>query len=214
MPRITANDFLNAFREQWSRAVKDDHARVSRSYCGDSTWTEFMLDGDKSLLRRVAESLSMRMVPSPDVQEKEWYKWDCIYYKGTEEEGRQPWFPANPMVRYGNFPAYIEAVIEHENKKNVEQEMYKLLMLIRSPLKVLIMYDEYPVLNGLTDKLTELLSMGVMADSEWPEAIGTEYLFLIGKLAQGEAMPCWRYMIASSGQFGARMSPEGFLRHL
>ena len=205
MPRITANEFLNAFREQWLRMVEDDRARVSTSYCGARSWTNFMRDADDALLRRIAAALSMRM-------EREWYNWDCIYHAGNE-----------PMIPYGTFTACIDAAIEHENDcGSVEQEMYKMRMLLCSPLKVLIMYDgfharrdlrdRYP--NGVTDKLTELLDMGIQADTEWPEAEGTEYLFLIGKQEQGDDLPHWRYLVARSGQFRDSEPPSECLRPL
>ena len=205
MPRITAEQFLDAFREEWSWAVKEDRERVAESYRSSPTRTNFMRDADDALLRRIADRLDMTM-------EREWYRWDCIYHAGND-----------PVIEYGTFTACIDAAIEHENNcGSVEQEMYKMRMLLCSPLKVLIMYDgfharrdlrdRYP--NGVTDKLTELLDMGTQADTEWPEAEGTEYLFLIGKQEQGDDLPHWRYLVARSGQFRDSKPPSDCLSDL
>ncbi|MDE0095059.1 MAG: hypothetical protein OXS40_01570 [Gammaproteobacteria bacterium] len=199
MPRITAKQFLDAFRKEWFRAVEEDRVNVAESYCAGSTWTGFMLDGDDSLLRRVAESLSMTM-------EREWYRWDCIYHAGND-----------PMIPYGTFTACIDAAIEHEgNPGSAEQEMYKMRMLLCSPLKVLITYDTFPARepNGMSDKLAELLDIGIRADTEWPEAEGTEYLFLVGKQEQGDDLPHWRHMVAGSGRFRDCKPPSDCLRPL
>ena len=75
------------------------------------------------------------------------------------------------------YPYHLDAVIEHENAKHPENEMWK-LMLLRSPLKVIIFYDHCKV--DLSDKLTELKKMLEKANAAFPENKKTEYLFIIG----------------------------------
>ena len=114
------------------------------------------------------------------------------------------------LLPYGYYPAGVDVAIEHENGSDVEQEMYKMLMLIRSPLRVPIFYDYSECekednenkQNWLWNKFNELLEIGHMVEVEWPEAENTEYLFLVGNQIEVGELLCWRYLVVKSGEFG------------
>ncbi len=204
--KITAEQFLDAFREQWKEAVEDNPEGIKQSYCSDSTWTGFMKANRNSLLRRVSEKLSL------DVG-MEFQTLDCVYYKKE----------SNQIEGYESFAACLDVIIEHENQVTVEFEMWKFL-IFRSPLKVLIFYDwsEYEKerserrRNWLSDKLVRLLKMGSEFGVRWPEAEDTEYLFLVGnRLEEGE-IPQWRHMTIKSRDFEwrSKLSPSEYLQPL
>ena len=121
--RVRADLFLEAFREEWQVTGQDNN----KAFDSDRTWSDFMLNSDDSFLGRVSSRLSLEIC-------KEWYRWDCVYYMDIKKSNLLP---------YGYYPAGVDVAIEHENGEFVEEEMYKMLMLIRSPLRVLIFYD-YP----------------------------------------------------------------------
>ena len=188
--RVPANRFLEAFREEWQATGQDNN----KAFDSDRTWSDFMLNSDDSFLGRVSSKLSLEIC-------REWYRWDCVYYMDIKKSNLLP---------YGCYPACVDVAIEHENGSDVEQEMYKMLMLIRSPLRVLIFYD-YPECemedsenkqNWLRNKFNELLEIGHMVEVEWPEAENTEYLFLVGNQIEVGELLCWRYLVVKSGEFG------------
>lgn len=206
--KISADRFLEAFREQWK---EEDPDEIIETYNNNENWTEFMLGnvtgnqiGDV-FLNRVAKRLLMTM-------DREWRKLDCVYYK---KESCQ-------IDGDDRTPACLDAIIEHENDADVEQEMYKLL-IFRSPLKVLMFNDwnEDEKTSGereewLNSRLGELLKMGSEFEARWPEAYDTEYLFLVGNRLKEGGMPRWRYMTVRSGEFErrSRLSPSEFLQLL
>lgn len=148
-----------------------------------------MLEGDDPFLGRVCEEVSSE-INQKLVLDTEWYRWDGVYYVDIDRSN---------LFHYGYFPATIDVAIEHENGKNVEQEMYKMLMLIRCPLKVLIFYDHGAIWLGT--KVAELMNMGRKVELEWPEAENTEYLFLVGRRADEGNVPYWRSLVVESGEF-------------
>lgn len=190
--KITAEQFLDAFREQWK---KEDPIEIRNSYQEEKDWTGFMLGTmdsmEKGFLYRVSEKLSVDMG-------REWYTLDCVYYKmeSSQVEGHE------------TRPARLCAIIEHENSGKVAEEMWKLL-LFGSPLKILIFYDyredekENCELkkNWLDSNLEELLKMGSAFGYEWPEGDDTEYLFLVGSQVGDTDMPRWSHMSVKSEDF-------------
>ena len=195
--KITAEQFLDAFRKQWK---EEDQEEIIQLYSSNGDWTEFMLGSitgnriGNVFLNRVAKRLSMTM-------DREWYKLDCVYY---DRESSQ-------IPGKDRYPACLDAIIEHENDGDVEYEMYKLL-LFRSPLKVLIFYDwredemktSEQKRNWLNSKLRELFRMGSEIEVRWPEADDAEYLFLVGNRAGEGDMPRWRHLTVKSGEFFQR----------
>lgn len=170
---ISAWQFCDVFREQWKR---EDAGIIHPIYLDARPWTEFML----GFLNRVSEKLSLQMA-------RQFYYLDCVYYqKETNVYGN------------GGYPACLQVLIEHENRRDVETEMYKLLMF-RSPLKVLIFYDHDE--TWLQKKLSTLLKMRQRVDGYWAEADNTEYLFLIGNREDENQLPRWRYLIVNGGRF-------------
>ena len=209
--KISADRFLEAFREQWK---EEDPDEIIETYNNNENWTEFMLARtnretrpiEQSFLYRVANRLSMDM-------DREWYTVDCVYYKKESSQ----------IKGKDSYPACLDAVIEHENGEKIEEEMYRLL-IFRSPLKILICYDyredekeeSEQNRNWLNSKLQELLKMGSEFDARWPEANDTEYLFLVGNRLEEGGMPRWRYMTVRSGEFERRsgLSPSESLQLL
>ena len=192
--KISAGQFLDAFRDQWKEAVEDNPEGIRRSYRNGKAWTGFMLADENALIRRLSERLSF------DVG-MEFQTLDCVYYrkKFRQKAGHEP------------FAAFLDVIIEHENGAGVEEEMWKLLFF-HSPLKVLVFYDwdENEKVRGekrgnwLSDRLTELLRMGSDFDAWWPEADDTEYLFLVGNRLEEGALPHWRHMTVRSSDFERR----------
>jgi hypothetical protein len=80
----------------------------------------------------------------------------------------------------------IHALIEHERNYDPEVEMWKLIHW-RSPLKVLMFYDWAESEKVTTDrqqwvssKLTRFGEMLSTVNTFHPEAISTQYLYLVG----------------------------------
>ena len=98
------------------------------------------------------------------------------------------------------YPSLLPVIIEHEhNLEKVEEEMWKLIFW-RSPLKILISYDwnedekkTEKRKNLLADKLEELSKMLIAANRAYPEAKGTEYLFIIGNRDDVQSDIKWRW---------------------
>ena len=97
------------------------------------------------------------------------------------------------------YPSQLHVLIEHENGRNIEEEMWKLLFW-RAPLKVLIFYDwneDDKSTKGrnswLTEKLNILLEMRDRGNKQFPENKSTEYLFIIGNRKNSESEVSWRW---------------------
>lgn len=204
--KITAGQFLDAFRDQWKDALDNDLEGIRQSYCNDRTWTGFMMADENALFRRLSGRLSF------DVG-MEFQTLDCVYYRKE----------SNQIEGHESFAACLEVIIEHENGERVEEELWKLL-LFRSPLKVLVFYDwnesekerSERKRTWLSDKLSGLLRMGAEFGARWPESDDTEYLFLVGNRLEEGALLHWRHMTVKSGDFErrSRMPPSEYLNRL
>ena len=178
--KVSARHFRKAFCKEWQQRVTDPAKKqqLLDAFQERRTWTDYMLGKKQdALLRRIADALPLRMV-------RERYTLDTAYYDTDSN--------------------LLEVLVEHENGRSVQKEMWKLLMW-RAPLKVLIFYDQ-PEEDWLTRKLAELFEMGKDVDGHWPEASNAEYLFLVGQtLHQGE-VPVWRYWHVADGNWPDRPS--------
>ena len=162
---ITADEFCDAWCSTWK--TKDKDQSLSDQFTGDGTWgkwTERMLAGDNSFLVCVVKKL-MGACPYKYVHEGGIHVDMCVV--ADKDKG----YPNS------GYPYLWDILIEHENDKRPENEMWK-LMLLRSPLKVIIFYDHCKV--DLSEKLTELREMLKKANAAFPENKKTEYLFIIG----------------------------------
>ena len=199
--KVTAKQFRKEFHKLWNEEKERKREVILGAYPNKKPWTKFMLGSDNSFLDRLSKGL-VSNEQSFEIA-KEWMKMDCVYYKEKPN-----------LIENDKYPACLDVYIEHENKGDVEKEMWKLL-LCRSPLKVLIFYDhpEYDKntetnQNWLQNKLAKLLWMGQKVDDEWPEADNTEYLFLVGNRVNKRGCPQWRYLIVESGNF-RKVSEQG-----
>ena len=209
--RVSAKRFSEMFAELWNEKVGRNREAIREAFSNNTSRTEFMLGRkqtpcERTFLGRLSAKLDLTM-------DRGWYTLDAVYYEETSslQENRN---------RNYVFPACMDVIIEHENGKDVETEMWKLLMF-RSPLKVLIFYDYDEAdktterrKNWLTGKLKQLSDWYTAVDSLWPEAGNTEYLFLIGNRTTAEPTPVWRYAIAKRivihGTGALRTSPPFF----
>ena len=130
--KITADRFLDAFREQWK---EEDPDEIIETYSNNENWTEFMLGnvtgnqiGDV-FLNRVAKRFLMTM-------DREWRKLDCVYYKkeSSQIKGKE------------SYPACLDAVIEHGWRymtvRSGEFERRSRLSPSESPATALILNSE------------------------------------------------------------------------
>ena len=190
---VTAKAFRQAFAEQWQNDLADNEPSLLAARPNPTNRTDYMLKGTKrkaALLARVAHSLSLNMTT-------ERFYLDAIFYK--EEPDLLPDKPNNI------YPARFEVLIEHENGRHPEEEMYKLL-LWRAPLKVLIFYDRGVLQQEwLTEKLTKMFEIGKAVDKRWPEAATTKYLFLIGQTVWKREVPHWRYVYVQNGRWPKKL---------
>ena len=119
---------------------------------------------------------------------REFYSLDGLFYH------KEP-----NLVDPGIYPAGFKAIIEHENKDRVEEEMWKLLMW-RGPLKVLFFYDKekqrYETKAAwLADKFQRLGRMAETMHRRWPEGTDSQYLFVVGSPPARGQVPRWRYFL-------------------
>jgi len=188
---VASEDFRNAFAEQWAEDVTLRTNDILQAYPHEKPWTQYMLTGQDSLLSRML----VRLAPGaarPLAMTREFYTLDAVFYK----TGETTYDPGGDAL----YPDCLRVLIEHENKGDVEREMYKLLMF-RSPLKVLIFYDyrdderdrNKAKATWLSKKLDTLQRMRTAVNRCCEEAVNTEYLFLIGNRAGPNEMPAWRY---------------------
>ena len=192
---VSAQDFLNAFSQQWCADRKRRRQAIQHAYQDDERWTDYMLgehrpDFPNTFLDRLAKKLSQKAL-------RERQNLDVVYYTKTARNAPQD----KDMIR----PACLNVIIEHENDEDVEKEMWKLLMW-RAPLKVLIFYDWPPWRKTTTDrenwrkdKLGKLFDLGREVDTLCPEAAKTTYLFLSGQLPQRDALPVWSFLVVQGG---------------
>ena len=210
MKKVSAEDFCKAFAEQW-REELSSRRDIRHFYEDDTRWTEKML-GEKtscsqSFLRTLAKRLSLAMG-------REWYTLDAVYYEKKEKDS-YIYCPTDG----GPYPDCLHVIVEHENREDVETEMWKLLMF-RSPLKVLIFYDYRDdckttpkTKDWLDEKLRKLFEMGRAVERACPEADNVEYLFIVGNRFAATDTPRWRYCVVERGGF-ERDGGEDCLRSL
>ncbi|MDE0028065.1 MAG: hypothetical protein OXU42_01505 [Deltaproteobacteria bacterium] len=187
--RVSARRFCRVFAKLWKEEVEQNREAIREAFSKGKSQTTYMLATSKTpcectFLGRLSEKLNFTMA-------RGWYTLDAVYYdKNSSLQDR--------LGRKYVFPACMDVIIEHENnRRDVGTEMWKLLMW-RSPLKVLIFYDNDEADNTwLTEKLKKLLGWCTEVDSKWPEADNTEYLFLVGIRTAVEPLPAWHYAIAS-----------------
>ncbi len=200
---LTARQFAKEFIHLWNYDVSDEQKRkdIINKYSSPKDWTEFMQSGDDSFLCRLGKKLSFKV-------SREWGKIDAVYYAPDDRYHYDDLF-SHPEAVY---PKCLRAIIEHENNEKLQEEMHKLL-LWRAPLKVLIFYD-YPERDKkenenhdkwLKDKLAALFKLGEAVNAAWPEAQGTEYLFLVGNQVQENEPepPVWRHLIVKGIEFNS-----------
>ncbi len=202
---ISSQDFLEAFGNVWHHqtASDDSCAAVAQAYRGNKSWTHFVLAEDVGLLAKVAKRLQQRLGLEHLGHYREWGRIDAMYAGGQDLLTMDKPGPAD------GYPDKIYAVIENENGGDVEQEMYKLILL-RAPLKVLMFCDwaeDEREANPdkriwLPQKLRHFEKMLAAFQSFWPEHEGTEYLFLVAARRSGIARhqpPMWRSWIFLGG---------------
>ena len=179
---ITADKFRKAWCKVWEGKGEKVRKNISKKLSGDEgtwrEWTDCMLAGDNSFLACVAKKLGFQQ--------------DCTktnYYQVEYDR-----FDMALLSNHNNgYPVMLDVLIEHENDKCPENEMWK-LMLRRSPLKVIVFYfhshfDRIPPKSGkieLPEKLDELREMLIDANNAFRENENTEYLFIIGSVNRGE----------------------------
>ena len=191
---VSAQDFLKAFSQQWRADWKNKRKAIQHAYQDDERWTAYMLgkkkeDFSDTFLDRLAKELRQKAL-------RERQNLDVVYYTKTARNA-----PQGKMIR----PACMNVIVEHENKGDVEKEMWKLLMW-RAPLKVLIFYD-WPEWrktttgreNWLKDKRSKLFHLGREVDTLCPETGKTTYLFLVGQPPRPDAPPVWWCQVVQGG---------------
>ena len=182
---MTIDDFMEAFGQEWFERTRDvaSRDRIAQAYEHDGTWTDFMLGRGQpnGFLSAVGKRLK-RCVG------KEIFSLDCVLYREAPQ-----------VIGYGVYPAGYDVIIEHENREQVEQEMWKQIMW-RSPLKVLI-FDDYrddvreaneKMARWLDCKIAELRAMVEQARQWWPENEASEYLLIVGSVSRSGDLPKWR----------------------
>ena len=207
---VTASEFFDAFKECWKEEAVDSKTGVMRPSVfdaynnSDQTWTDFMLGEKEGIedsflykvkdkltgLSKVKEKLSDRS-KEPFKMGREWHKMiDAHFYSGKNLFGPEG----------SEYPPIVDVFIEHENIEGVETEMWRLLLL-RSPLKVIIFYDNYEEnkekdstkAKWLTEELCKLAKMATREKNLWPENKDTEYLFIVGsRKNKNDTQVCWR----------------------
>jgi len=167
---ITPDKFIEAWRTVWLRVLESERAEVTTKFCGKiKSWTEFMLTGDNSFLRRVGCLLLDGNADAKVIRESYGMVDIC--------------FVAN---NNGGYPERIDVMVEHENQSDVENEMWKLIFL-RSPLKVIVCYNH----RNIESKLKQCWEMLRRANERFPENPDTRYLFIVGCFADNELH--WRW---------------------
>ena len=166
---ITAQEFEEAFRSQWeedrcSRELEIKHLIKKCWNKPVGPWTKFMLEENEPFFYRVLQKLEREDMGFcyGKGSAAERYRLDCAYHH------------CKSFYEDYDYPFCMDVLIEHENDKYIEEEMWRLLM-VRSPLKVLVCYDV------LKNKLDELAYMARRVDKNWQEAEETEYLIIIGR---------------------------------
>lgn len=187
MQPITAEAFAQAFHTAWQEACAFDRPGLMASYAGCREYTRRMLESDTAIITRTFSLLRDRVGADPTLALRhQWYTLDAVLIAGTNLFGQDM-----------SYPSRLEALIEHENGDNWEEEMWKLLFW-RAPLKVLIGYDYCEAdyahackIDGeartkgdwLPHKISKLRDMHQTVTAWHPES-NTQYLLLVGNKAR------------------------------
>lgn len=189
---VSVQDFRNAFFQQWNADRKSRGRTLRDAYRNATGRTAYMLgkkgDFSKTFFDRLSRRLDQKALP-------ERQNLDIVYYTTKAQN-----ICHEERIR----PARLNVIIEHENGKKVEEEMWKMLMW-RAPLKVLVFYDwsdnerknKPEKARWLEDKLIALFDMRHEVDALWPEANETAYLLLVGRSPKRGEPPCWWYYDSS-----------------
>lgn len=200
---VSVQDFLKAFSQQWNADLQENCKARQDAYRDGKEWTDYMLGEKKAdfpgrFFDRLAEKLHQQTIAQRQ-------NLDVVYYTTKVQ---------NICHKRRIRPACFNVIIEHENGEEVEEEMWKLLML-RAPLKVLVFYDRPPWCktatgreNWLKDKLRKLDALRQEVNREWPEADKTTYLFLVGRPLEASGLPLWSpFSCDSSEERTRRLKP-------
>lgn len=186
MGTVTAKMFRTAFMDEWEQRSNQNLPALLASYPHDRAWTELMLRTG-GVLPGVLERINQQLDAHSRLElRNEYYTVDAMFVGGKD------------LFREKlSYPSRVEAIVEHENGDNWEEEMWKLLFW-RAPLKVLIGYDynemdfDKPLGHSassetkgkwLGNKIKTVHSMyqEVVSHLAEPE---TEYLLLVGNRAK------------------------------
>lgn len=185
---VSLEKFRNAFSQQWNADRQHNCEKLQRAYRKNTEKTAYMLGANKSsfsgtFFDRLAKNLGQEAI-------RERQQLDIVYYTTKAQN-----ISHEKRIR----PARLNVIIEHANEKEVEEEMWKLLMW-RAPLKVLVFYDHLDIKKKQwpQDKIRELLEMHDQVNALWPEADETAYLFLVGRPPQCGDLPIWRHCDSSN----------------
>src|SRR6266536_1597634 len=114
MDIVSAQDFLNAFADEWYAAVEAKTMPPGGPYGDRDAWKEFV-EGEHGLIARVL----YRLQPNVRYCREAVFRFDGACE--TDDDHR--------------YPVTFAALIEHELNNRPEEEMQK-LVLCRAPLKI------------------------------------------------------------------------------
>lgn len=171
---INAEIFYDTFLRSYRHDLRINDIKVNELMSSALGKTHYML-GEKSnewptrgLLIRTIESLGIKMC-----YRLELYKLDLVAWRSKRASDLH-----KPINRQ---PMGLEIIVEHENKKNKEEEFWK-LMHWYAPLKVIVCYGRTDG-DGMYDKPNSFLTFQAMlgdANNFHKRNISEEYLILWG----------------------------------
>lgn len=170
---MSAETFASIFVQEFSdRAMREGTDFAALWHAGGPSWTNLMVHSpDKSsVLERTTTLWADRELVPQSISLHHWYTVDLMAVTPPYQED---YWRCRPV-----------ALIEHENRKDVETEVWKLAHW-RAPLKVLVFYRFGQ--SWLDDKLQVLKSIVKTAQSKCPEK-DVEYLFLAGYSDNGRVV--------------------------
>lgn len=200
MNRITKQQFLKAFEEEWMQQLEFNWDELSNKWAASREvpgqkrpWTLFMLNPG-GFIDSVRERLTD--IISPLKYTPEMYQIDAAFVGGVD------------LFR-GNlsYPSTLHVLIEHEAESNVEEELWELIFW-RSPLKVLISYDhdDHKKVSKqskvwLENKLSILQNMIRTARNDSACTDDSEYLFIFGARESINGEIYWRWASEEGQEF-------------
>ncbi len=157
---VSARRFRQAFIHQWNEDLEHDRQALRDAYRKAPDRTAYMLgkkqeDFLETFFDRLKKRLGQKAI-------RERQNLDIVYYKTKARN-----ISHEERIR----PARMNVIIEHETGKEVQEEMWKVLMW-RASLKVLVFYDwsDNERKNNpekeqwLRNKLDKLFEMGRQVD--------------------------------------------------